>query len=216
MNHEILFFSEDHLYLVDGQEVPSVTTILNYMSDAEYGKIPQATLDQAARRGSLVHEYTEEIDYGYDPDEVEYEVVPYIKAYYEFLRDYRPKWELVECPVYSKFFGYVGTLDRYGVIDGKKCVVDIKTVASATKMQKFITSAQTNAYAIALKETDISKYTEKRCVLYLTKDGEYNFVDLSEYDRKYDFSSWGAFEKCLEMYRYVNGLKTAKAVKGNK
>ena len=55
MKHDIEFIPETHQYIVDGKEVPSVTTILNYMSDVEYGKIPQATLDQAARRGTLVH-----------------------------------------------------------------------------------------------------------------------------------------------------------------
>ena len=214
MKHDIEFFPEDHLYMVDGKEVPSVTTILNYMSNVEYGEINRAVLDQAARKGSLVHEYTENIDYGCDPDEVEYEVAPYIKAYYEFRRDYKPDWILVEHPVYSDFYGYVGTLDRYGIIDGKRCIVDIKTVSSATKMQKLTTSAQTSAYAVALKETNVDYYTDKRYALYLTKDGEYNLVELGEYDKKYDVSSWGIFNKCLQMNQFIQGLKNARAVKG--
>lgn len=216
MSHEILFYDDTHQYLVDGQEVPSVTTILSYMSNAEYGDVNKAVLDQAARRGSLVHEYTENIDYGCDPDEVEYEIAPYIKAYYEFRRDYKPDWILVEHPVYSEFYGYVGTLDRYGIIDGKRCIVDIKTVSSASKMQKLTTSAQTSAYAVALKETNIDYYTEKRYALYLTKDGEYNLVDLGEYDKKYDVRSWGIFNKCLDMYKSIQMLKELKPTKGKR
>ncbi len=186
------------------------------MSNAEYGDINKAVLDQAARRGHLVHEYTEDIDYGCDPNEVEYEVAPYIKAYYDFRRDYKPDWIAVEFPVYSEVYGYVGTLDRYGIIDGKRCIVDIKTVSSATKLQKFTTSAQTHAYAVALKETNIDYYTEKRYALYLTKDGEYNLVDLGEYDDKYGVRSWGIFNKCLDMYKSIQMLKELKPTKGKR
>lgn len=212
MNHVIEFFDKEHIYLVDGEEVPSVTTILNYMSDAEYGKIPQATLQQAARRGSLVHEYTELMDCDALPDEIEHEVVGYLKAYADFLRDYKPDWILIEAPVYSEIHGYVGTVDRFGIIDGKKCVVDIKTVSSPTKMQKFTTSAQTSAYDLAI-ENHYHLFTEKRYALYLNKDGEYNLVDLDEYDAKYGYDSWGMFNKCLGMYQSIQSLKEAKPIK---
>lgn len=115
MTHEILFFEDEHKYLVDGEEVPSVTTILNYMSDVEYSKVNPSVLEQAARRGSLVHEYTELIDYGAMPDEIEFEVKGYLEAYAKFLRDYKPDWDGVEKMTYSEEFHYIGTIDRIKV-----------------------------------------------------------------------------------------------------
>ena len=216
MNHEILFFDESHTYLVDGEEVPSVTTILNYMSDVEYRGISPAVLDQAAKRGTLVHEYTELLDYDALPDEIEYEVVGYIKAYADFLRDYKPDWLLIETPVYSEHHGYAGTVDRFGIIDGKKSVVDIKTVASPTKMQKFTVSSQTSAYEMAIAETyrpGETRRPDRRYALYLGKDGDYNLVDLNEYDEKYGYDSWHIFKKCLDFYKVIQILKGAKPIR---
>ena len=211
--NDIEFYEAKHLYLVDGEQVPSDTTILNYLSQAEYEVVNRGVLDQAARRGSLVHEYTELIDYGAEPEEVEYEVVGYLKAYKDFLRDYRPDWTHIESPVYSKYYGYVGTLDRAGVIDGARVIVDIKTVGSPTKLQKFIVWSQTRAYAVALKEMEMVG-TDKRFALYLGKDGEYNLVSLNEYEDKYEYNSWGMFTKCLDLYKAVFALKNAKPKKG--
>ena len=212
MKYDIVMDEATHTYLVDGQEVPSVTTILNYISDVEYGKVAPAVLEQAARRGSLVHSYTEDIDYGCVPDEVEWEIAPYLKAYKQFLRDYKPDWLLVEAPVYNEVYGYAGTVDRYGVIDGEYAVVDIKTLASPTKMQKFTVSAQTSAYYQAIYET-YGYGTHKRFALYLGKDGEYNLVDLNEYDQKYKYNSWGMFFTCLELYKRIQTLKALKPIK---
>lgn len=211
MEHEITFFPDEHKYIVDGKEVPSVTTILNYMSDVEYGKIPQATLDQAARRGTLVHEYTELIDCDALPDEIEYEVVGYLKAYKAFLRDYKPDWLLIEAPVYSEA-GFAGTVDRFGYIDGEWCVLDIKTVSSPTKMQKFTVSAQTQAYEIGIEET-YNYITEGRYALYLASDGEYNLVNLWKYDDKYSYDSFKTFFRCLELYQEIQRLKNLKPIK---
>lgn len=208
MTHDIFFDADTHTYLVDGEEVPSVTTILNYMSDVEYSKVNPAVLEQAARRGSLVHEYTELVDYDALPDEIEYEVLPYIQAYMKFVRDYKPNWVLIEEPLYSEEHNYIGTVDRIGYIDGRLSVVDIKTLASPTKMQKFTVSAQTSAYERAYEGC-----IEKRYALYLGKDGDYNLVDLWEYDNKYSYNSWEMFRICLYTYKTVQGLKILKPIK---
>ena len=216
MKHDIQFFEEEHIYLVDGEEVPSVTTILNYLSDVDYGKVSPSVLEQAAKRGSLVHEYTELMDYGALPDEVESEVVGYLTAYEKFLRDYKPDWLYIEQPVYSEAFGYAGTVDRFGRIDGELCVVDIKTLASPTKMQKFTVSSQTAAYDIAIYHYFQLPHTERRSqryALYLGKDGDYNLIDLIEYDKKYGYDGWAMFLDCLSIYKTIQHLKELKPIK---
>ena len=221
MTHDIAFFEDEHKYLVDGEEVPSVTTILNYMSDVEYGGINKAVLDQASRRGSLVHEYTELIDCDADPDEVEYEVLGYLKAYKQFLHDYKPDWWHIEKILYNESVGYIGTADRIGTIDGEISIVDIKTLASPSKMAKFTVSSQTIAYRRAyidmlLADKKLPTQTIHRYALYLGKDGDYNLVDLCEYDMKYGYNSWGMFLACWELYKKIQKLKASKPIKKGK
>lgn len=222
MTHDIAFFEDEHKYLVDGEEVPSVTTILNYMSDVEYGGINKAVLDQASIRGRLVHEYTELMDYDAMPDEVEYEVVGYLKAYAKFLRDYDIDWWYIEKILYNESVGYIGTADRIGTIDGEISIVDIKTLASPSKMAKFTVSAQTEAYRRAYIGAYIDMLLDGkkppaqptcRYALYLGKDGEYNLVDLNEYDKKYGYDSWRMFLACWELYKKIQKLKASKPIK---
>lgn len=215
MKHDIAFYEEEHTYLVDGNETPSVTTILSYLTDTEYGKVNPSVLEQAAKRGSLVHEYTEAIDYDCDPDEVEFEVAGYLKAYKQFIKDYKPLWRYVEQPVYSEMFDFVGTVDREGLINYRESVVDIKTIAAPTKLQKFVVSSQTEAYAIAIRET-YGIRVEKRYALYLGKDGDYNLVDLDEYDEKYDYNSFAVFDACHKFYNQVQGIKAMKPIRKGK
>ena len=62
-----LVFNEDnHTYELDGRPLPSVTEILSILND--FSDVSPYVLAQAARRGTLVHEYCEMIDYGVDPN----------------------------------------------------------------------------------------------------------------------------------------------------
>lgn len=211
MKRDLFFDPEEHIYLVDGQEVVSITTVLNYLSDTEYKKVNPAILEQAAKRGTAVHEYCELIDYDAMPEYIEGDLVGYIQAYLSFIRDYRPMWEQVEVTVYCESKGYIGTLDRAGLIDGKQTIVDIKTLASPTKMNKFTVSIQTAAYAVARAET-FGIQTDRRYALYLNKDGEYNLMDCGQYEVKYGIDSMAIFDQCLSLYKQVQELKDAKPI----
>src|SRR5690606_40991357 len=46
-----------------------------------------------------------------------------------FLYDYRPKWTGIEERVYHPIYGYAGTADRFGVMDGLAGVLDVKTTS---------------------------------------------------------------------------------------
>lgn len=212
MKHDIAFFEDEHKYLVDGTiDAPSVTTVLNYISDAEYKRIDPSLLLYAARRGTLVHEYCEAIDYDIPPETVEAEIVGYIKAYLEFLRDYRCSWEQIESAVYSEEYGFAGTIDRAGLIDGKESVLDIKTLSAPTKLNKFSVCMQTAAYAVARRET-YGVETQKRFALYLKKDGDYTLMDCGLYEVKYGVDSFAVFSNCLQLYNQVQELKEAKPI----
>lgn len=206
---QIDFDEETHVYTVNGKKVPSVSEILAPLSAERYAEINPATLRQAALKGTAVHEATEIIDYGGEP-EIEPETMGYINAYVDFLRDYFPTWEMIERIVPAYRFlpeGYpdednvmfCGTVDRYGTIDKKKCVVDIKTYASMTTDSLISASCQTAMYRAALweqeQEADIKRY-----VLHLKKDGNYRLIDLDKFDRERGFNSPGVAWRLYEVW----------------
>lgn len=213
MAERIELLEDTHEYLIDGiKVVPSVTTILGYLTDTEYKDIDKGVLEQASRRGTLVHEYTQLMDYNALPDEIEFELKGYLEAYAKFLRDYKPDWQYIELPVYNEKMCYAGTVDRIGKIDGEICVVDIKTLSSPNKMAKFTVACQTSAYEVAF----FGEYMVNRYALYLGKDGEYNLVDLNAYEDKYGFDGWATFYNCYTFYKQIETIKNLKPIKKGK
>lgn len=217
---KIDFDEEKHEYRVDGKKVPSVSEILAPLSEDRYSELNPAVLRQAALRGSAVHEATEIIDYGGEPEQ-DPELMGYVNAYVEFLRTYFPEWEMIEriVPMYrylpegypdSENVLYCGTVDRYGTIDKKKCVVDIKTYASMNTDALISASCQTALYRAALWEQS-EEIIIKRYVLHLKKDGSYRLIDLDKFDRERGFNSLDVAWKLYEIWEArENARKTVR------
>ena len=121
----IQFDEKTHTYTLDGVEIPSVTHICRFLA-YDYKSDRPWLAAEAARRGTAIHEACALIDYGEEPEETP-EISGYLKAYRRFLSDYQPDWELIEHPMGDIELGYAGTLDRYGVIGDRPCILDIKT-----------------------------------------------------------------------------------------
>ena len=204
-----LVFNEDnHTYELDGRPLPSVTEILSILND--FSDVSPYVLAQAARRGTLVHEYCEMIDYGVDPNDldIESDLVGYVQAYVNFLRDWNPTWSLIEQPVWTD--AYAGTLDRYGKIDGHLALVDIKTSSSAGRRQKIVWACQLSAYDEAMQ----MRLESGGCIAHtqwdvqLKKDGTYTIHDRWESEDKYTFSADRVFPWCLNIYYILHGRKS--------
>ena len=69
----------------------------------------------------------------------------YLKAYADFVRDYRPKWDYIEYMIGNAEIGFAGTVDRIGKIDGKLVILDIK---SSSKVNKTALTAQLTGYYV--------------------------------------------------------------------
>lgn len=119
------FDSVSHTYILDGTVLPSVTHICRFLA-YDYKSDRPWLAAEAARRGTAIHEACALIDYGEEPEETA-EIAGYLRAYRRFLADYRPEWKGIECPLGSLALGYAGTPDRFGVIAGRRVLVDIKT-----------------------------------------------------------------------------------------
>lgn len=136
-------FLDSRFYLTDdGGYVPSVTTILEaYPKDAAYfkwikdvGADADAIRDEAGRRGSVVHQLTEDYDAGKEVTFIgegapKYKILEWsmFERYVDFSVTHNPTHHIIEGNYISKSLGYAGTIDRVCDIYGKKTLLDIKT-----------------------------------------------------------------------------------------
>ena len=206
MAHDIFFDEQSHTYLVDGQEVPSVTEILKPLHRS-YGAVNPSVLEQASVRGKAVHEACEDIDYDLEP-EIPFEIEGYVRAYLDYKDLYLPEWEMVEQIVFCEEGWFIGTLDRMGVIDGKPCIVDLKT--STPNRESYLSVClQTVAYAMAVSsethfDPDWKDYD--RYGLFLMKDGKYRLINCKEWEGQNHFNSADAFGVLLKTHKMITRL----------
>lgn len=165
----LVFTEENHEYEVDGQIVPSVSEICRFISREIYSDAPQFQLEQAADRGTNVHKLTEALD-KYGSCEADEELLPYVSAYVEFRNKYPVKWEKIEFSTYNPNEMYGMTVDRYGELNGKKILVDIKT---SSQIQTVAVTAQLTLYKWGLQAQGFD--VDEMYVLHLKKDGNHQF-----------------------------------------
>ena len=171
---QLLFFDADHTYTVDGETVPSVSELTRFLSRELYGDIQQYNLDRAASRGTAVHKATEVLD-KYGKVEASEDIVPYVKAYLQFLKDHKPTWEKIEWAVCSPEKDYAGTIDRYGIVDEKHTIVDLKTTANICPRHRKLYEAAQNLYRMAIEH---KHPVEQLLILQLKNDGTYKLYEL--------------------------------------
>jgi hypothetical protein len=200
----LVFDEENHTYTVDGVVVPSVTDICGIIP--KLGIVPSAIINQAARRGSLVHELCQLVDYGCDKDGIPCppDLVGYVLAYMRFTRDYKPEWEMIEHKLYSPHFEYAGTLDRYGKIDGKPVLLDIKTSTSPNRPTLISWACQLAGYADLLDTPGPLSMVD----LQLKKNGTYRVIDVAETEKKFKFNSFQLFHELRGIYWLSSGRVT--------
>ena len=207
------FDEEKHEYSVDGVRVPSVSEILAPLSAERYGELNKSVLEQAAHRGTAVHEGTQLIDFGIAPD-YDSEIDGYLVAYQMFLLQHEVEWGFIEGTLgyiraEEEIPLYAGTIDRFGLVDGMPTVVDIKTYSSMSSQAQLQASCQTALYADALESNGF--FVMNRAVLHLRKDGTYRLINLGKWDTEHGFNSrdtawmlwniWNNKDKALKTVR---------------
>ena len=130
---ETFYDEETHTYYVDNQEKPSVTEICEPISFKRLNALDANLLQRAKNRGSRCHELFEEYAlFGdLDPNEIEFEYLPYVQQFVLWFKTERPKVIFTEKQMFGKEF--CGTCDLICEIDGKTCLVDYKCTANADK-----------------------------------------------------------------------------------
>ncbi len=123
---ELTFNEAAHEYRFGGAVVPSVTQILRPLSN--FSMVPKDVLERASQFGRAVHKACELYDLGsLDEGALDAALVPYLAGWKKFSSEHAVKWTVIEQPLYSDLHRYAGTPDRFGTVDGKAAVVDIKS-----------------------------------------------------------------------------------------
>ncbi|MBQ8797199.1 MAG: hypothetical protein IJZ56_03275 [Oscillospiraceae bacterium] len=130
-------------------------------------------MEAAADRGTAVHLATEILDKTGNA-EISDDYAPYLEAYAAFRREHDAQWELIEHPDYHPAHRYAGTIDRYGMVDGAKTLLDIKTTYTVYKP---LCGASLNLYRMMLEARQ--KGVERLMILHLKKDGTYKLINIA-------------------------------------
>jgi hypothetical protein len=155
----LVFDEEQHTYVLDGNAVPSVTTVLRPGTpDFEKYYTPESRA-----RGTKVHRMVQyDVEGTLDIGALDDELLLYYEAWQNFRLGTNFVPELCEQPVFYEAFGYAGTLDLYGKLDGKPALIDIKT-GVVTRTAR----AQTMAYLMAASYMGMIPHATRRFVLDL-------------------------------------------------
>ena len=203
---ELLFEESTHTYTLDGVVIPSVTEICAPITCGKYP--PVGVVQQAAARGTRVHELCALYDMDALPDEIEAELVGYVKAWAAFCRDYKPVWRHIELPLCGEIdpgLPFAGTLDRIGKIDGQTRVVDIKTTASLDRPAKVALCEQITGYEWLADLSDIDVYDGAGMGVQLFANGNYRVHLIAAIAQKYDFLRSETFWSLRELYKITKG-----------
>lgn len=203
---EFLFEESTHTYTLDGVVIPSVTEICAPITCGKYP--PVGVVHQAAARGTRVHELCALYDMDALPDEIEAELVGYVKAWAEFCRDYKPVWSHIELPLYGEIDPgqpFAGTLDRIGEIDGRTRVVDIKTAASLDRPAKVALCTQIGGYEWLADLNDIDVSYGAGMGVQLFADGNYRVHLTEAIEQKYDFRRATMFRALGKLHKITKG-----------
>lgn len=162
-------FSNHQVYVNQfGEEVPSVTTILKMLNKQaligwanylgfKHQKVKDV-LDEAAEVGTIIHAYMEAIlrKENYSKDEMWKHIGKYGNKVYNRLLMIND-WFQMEQPEFEPIFieeklvttDYGGTVDYFGMYNGKKTILDFKT-SKATRSNMFL---QLSGYMDMIEES---------------------------------------------------------------
>lgn len=185
------FDEEKHLYSYNGIDVPGITYLLEKYDLTGYSDIPPHILEPARILGSVVHKTTELFDNGtLKWSTVDPIVMPYIEAWINFRTTTSFKPVSIEPRLYSAKYGFAGTPDRAGELNGKMSAVEIKT----TKDYHRAMGVQTSAQKILLDE-NFGLNIKKRYVIVLKENGTWYPENCKDYRDESVFLSCLAIEK---------------------
>lgn len=160
---ELTFDEASHIYRLNGDIIPSVSKLMEPLKDQCYGGISKRTLENAAIKGSAVHNSIENwIKFGID--DIPSEHRGYFNGFMEWWKQYKPRVFGSEVRIYHKQMRYGGTIDLLCEIGGLLELIDFKTTYSLLEMT---CGVQLEAYSQALASHGITP--QRKHILHMPK-----------------------------------------------
>lgn len=188
----VLSFDEaKHTYRVSGIEVPSVTQVMQPLSDETYRDVEPRVLARAAGKGTAVHNAIENY-LAFGIEDIEPDYAGYFTAFLKWFSEYKPVVLASEYRLYHKFMGYAGTADLICAIGGRLYLIDYKTTQ---RIEEMLVKVQLKAYAQALDSIGVR--CDRTASLHLKRDGTFDF---QTHDGGAE--SWQVFSSLLTVLKY--------------
>ena len=168
--HVLEYEDETHTYICDGLVVPSVTTVLGEMFGQKYANIPSKVLNEAARKGTLLHNLIEKAEKSgcaedYQLTFEEREMAEEFRSYLFLKKKYGFTCEGNEMPLLLEDDGKIVAAGRMDMLvmdkDGRLGIADIKRTA---QMDKNYLSYQLTLYSYGLAYTYNINAEFHRCI----------------------------------------------------
>lgn len=191
---KLSFDEGSHTYYWDGEKIKgSVSSVIEPLSPYKDNDIDPAVLEAAGVRGTLVHKWIE--DYF---NNVKGTMIatyqPYVDAFLKWTEAYGDRFKILysELQLYNPADNYAGTIDAiiYDTQLDEIGILDFKT--NSVKIDALVTT-QTAGYATML-EYWTQEPIKKAFVLYLSKEGEYDFKPINLDEGRI------RFKQCLEIW----------------
>lgn len=126
--YEVEYIDADHIYLVNGVIVKSVTQILHLLFPDKYKNVDINTLSAKAKYGTELHNYIEQYENGLITQELNYIQEISFKQYLKLKEKYNIKVLEQEKIINYKDI-YAGRFDMIANVNNELCLCDIKTTA---------------------------------------------------------------------------------------
>lgn len=172
------FIDEEHLYLLDGVIVPSVSEILHFIFPNKYLNVPKEVLNAKASYGTKVHEAIEMYEINRKTmtseeafevtiiaNELDYMQVASLKQYIKLKNEFSLNVIQQEQMVHYQD-KYAGRFDMMAYVNENYSLCDIKTTA---ELDKEYLSWQLSLYAYAYDYLNKGNNFEKLYAIWLPK-----------------------------------------------
>lgn len=189
---ELTFEEKCHVYRLNGQIIPSVTTLMKPIQEKVYGGVDPMILEKAANRGHAIHNATENfVQYGIEDIEPGYE--GYLAGFIKWWEARKPKVVATERRVYHKVLRYAGTSDLLAIINGRLTLIDYK---SSSQVYEKLCDVQLEGYDRAYESHGVK--IEDRLILHLGRDGRYQEIPFYR-----NTKSWSVFSALMTIHNYM-------------
>ena len=173
------------------------------------------TKNKAADVGTLIHDwvrgYVSAIAQKKTPPKrpVNKEMKNAIDGFFKWAKENKLVIARSEQKIYHNKWGYAGTLDLEGMVNGKRTVIDLKT-GNALYPEAFL---QASAYLKAREQETGKKYPGGVIIVRLSKENPEKHIDAFETKKDENVEThFKCFLNCLQIYKWQQSMRKQQII----